>query len=119
MNKLGIFVVVFVIVQSLCFSVYFYTQLVTAKKESVSQEQLLNQAITVQGRYQQALDVDYKIINRYSKSISACRSSVSSIIDGDYTSALIHAKDVGETEEDVQPLLEERSRLLGTNAELL
>lgn len=64
--------------------------------------------------------LDERILYRYQKSINSCREATSAMIDGEYATAMLYAKDVGETEEDINPLLQERKQLLqGAKAELL
>jgi hypothetical protein len=70
--------------------------------------------------FKNVMAIDERIMYRYQGSVSACRDATSALIDGDYSTAMLYAKDVGETEEDLQPLLDERKSLLqGTNAEML
>lgn len=95
-------------------------QLEATKQEVAVEKTAVEQSRDKNSSYREAVQIDEAIMQRYQKSIDACRLSTEALLEGDYTSALIHAKDVGETEEDVQPLLEERQKLLqGTNAELL
>ena len=72
------------------------------------------------GILDRVVKIDETVITRYQKSVDSCRNASQFLVDGDYYNALFEARDVGKTEEDVEPLLRERSNLLqGSNTDLL